>query len=809
MTFFSRIQAWILKKWQRKGFRWFMYIFFLLGIGYLFCLPRQLFQDPYSTVLEDRNGRLLGARIAADEQWRFPAMDSVPYKFATAIITFEDKRFYSHFGVDPLATGRALRLNISQGEVVSGGSTLSMQVIRMSRKGQGRTIPEKIFEMILASRMEWRYDKEEILALYTSHAPFGGNVVGLDAAAWKYFGRSANKLSWSEAATLAVLPNAPSLIHPGRNRDALQKKRDFLLDKLYQNQSIDSLSCALAKLEPLPQRPKSLPSYAPHLLEKVHQQHLAQKSERTILASTLHRETQRQLNEIVKQHYYSLRQNGIHNAAVLLLEVETGDVLAYVGNTPCTADDQGCAVDIIPSRRSTGSILKPFLYASMLNEGELLPDMLVPDVPSYYSGYNPTNYNRSYQGAVPASRALARSLNIPAVRMLSRYGVPRFQHNLQRYGLTTLDRPASEYGLTLVLGGAEASLWDLAGTYASMARSLKHHTYYGGKYDPQAFHAPNYQIDNSQARLVPDQFAQLQTQGPLDAAAIYHTFEAMVEVTRPENEEFWQAFSSSQKIAWKTGTSYGFRDAWAIGCTPEYVVAVWVGNADGEGRPGLVGAKAAAPIMFDVFASLGGSNTWFDTPYDEMSLIPTCRQSGHRASKICPDVDTTWVLNKGLRIEPCPYHEEVFLDQSSVFQVSSECELPLNMTRKAFLVLPPTMEAYYRQTHPDFVPLPSFRPDCLAHQPPQKQMAFIYPRNGTKIYLPRDLDGSLSSVVFEAAHRDPSTIVFWHLDDRYLGDTKELHEMGLQPSVGWHTLSIVDENGEKLSCRFEILERED
>ncbi|MEL6653894.1 MAG: penicillin-binding transpeptidase domain-containing protein, partial [Bacteroidota bacterium] len=606
-------------------------------------------------------------------------------------------------------------------------------------------------------------------------------VVGLDAAAWKYFGRNAYQLSWSEAATLAVLPNAPSLIHPGRNRNALKKKRDFLLDKLWQNQTIDSLSCALAKLEPLPQKPRPLPSYAPHLLEKVHQKHLREQPERTVFASTLHRETQRQVNQIVQQHYYRLRQNEIHNAAVLVLEVETGDVLAYVGNTPCQSDDEGCAVDIIPSRRSTGSILKPFLYAAMLNEGELLPDMLVPDIPSYYSGYNPTNYNRTYQGAVPASRALARSLNIPAVRMLSRFGVARFQHQLKRYGLQTLNRPASDYGLTLVLGGAEASLWDLAGTYASMARSLSLHTYYGGKYDPNAFREPNFNIFKSQPKRLPADFEDLQSQGPLDAAAIWHTFEAMLAVTRPENEEFWQAFASSRKIAWKTGTSYGFRDAWAIGCTPEYVVAVWAGNADGEGRPGLVGAKAAAPILFDVFASLGGKNQWFEAPYNEMSLVPLCRHSGHIASSICPDVDSAWVLNKGLRLEACPYHEEIFLDPSQDLQVNSECESPLDMRRQAYLILPPTMETYYRQAHPDFVPLPPFREDCLRSLPPQQQLALIYPRRGTRIYLPRDLDGSLSSVVFEAAHRDPSAWLYWHLDDQYLGKTRELHEMAIQP----------------------------
>ncbi|MEL6843369.1 MAG: penicillin-binding protein 1C, partial [Bacteroidota bacterium] len=219
-------------------------------------------------------------------------------------------------------------------------------------------------------------------------------------------------------------------------------------------------------------------------------------------------------------------------------------------------------------------------------------------------------------------------------------------------------------------------------------------------------------------------------------------------------------------------------------------------------------AKAAAPILFDVFASLGGKNQWFEAPYNEMSLVPLCRHSGHIASSICPDVDSAWVLNKGLRLEACPYHEEIFLDPSQDLQVNSECESPLDMRRQAYLILPPTMETYYRQAHPDFVPLPPFREDCLRSLPPQQQLALIYPRRGTRIYLPRDLDGSLSSVVFEAAHRDPSAWLYWHLDDQYLGKTRELHEMAIQPEAGEHSLSIVDESGAKVNCSFEILERE-
>ncbi|RMG63298.1 MAG: penicillin-binding protein 1C, partial [Bacteroidetes bacterium] len=383
-----------------------------------------------------------------------------------------------------------------------------------------------------------------------------GNVVGLETAAWKYFGRAATELSWAESATLAVLPNAPALIHPGRNREALLIKRNRLLDRLRDQGLLDSTSHYLAQLEPLPERPLPLPMLAPHLLERTHQERLAsQASGPARIQVTLDGGLQQQALALVARHYAELAENGIHNAGALVLSVPTGDVLAYVGNTPCEGPGEGCAVDVIPARRSTGSILKPLLYAAMLQDGELLPDMLVPDVPAYYGSYHPANYDRRYQGAVPASQALARSLNVPAVHMLQRYGVSRFQRVLQQVGLTTIDRPADDYGLTLILGGAEASLWDLAGVYASMGRSLRYFPEYDGRYDPAGFRPPNLYLDRSQGPLPISKRDRLQAGSPLEAGPIWHTLQAMVSVARPESDRFWELFASSDRIAWKTGTS--------------------------------------------------------------------------------------------------------------------------------------------------------------------------------------------------------------------------------------------------------------
>jgi len=807
VTHFLRLGKNLGKKgWQsfwKRPLRWSIGL--VLLILYAKCLPDPLFTSPYSNILRDRNGELLSARIAEDGQWRFPPLDTVGHIFSDCITTFEDKRFAYHPGVDPIAMARAIWLNVSRGKVVSGGSTLSMQVIRLSRREQKRTFGEKLIEVILATRLEIRYTKEEILALYASHAPFGGNVVGLPAASWKYYGREPSQLSWAEMATLAVLPNAPGLIHPGRNRTALLEKRNRLLKALWEVEILDSTGYDLALLEDLPARPLPLPDVAPHLLDYMVQQHLSENEAE--MQATVDRILQKRANGIVARHHAQLRLNGIHNAAALILDVNTGDALAYVGNTPCSEDNEGCRVNVIPSRRSTGSILKPFLYASMLTDGELLPHTLVADIPSYYAGYQPANYDRTYRGAVPASKALARSLNIPAVRMLQAHGIPKFHDELKRLGLTTLNRLPSDYGLSLVLGGAEASLWEVAGIYAGMARSLREFREYDARYDPHAFRAPNVQIGLSRGRIPQQKRGSLVRQSPLSAAAIWHTFEAMVEVTRPSEDAFWENFASADRIAWKTGTSFGYRDAWAVGCTPEYVVAVWVGNADGEGRPGIVGSQAAAPIMFDLFDALGGNNGWFTPPYDELSEVALCRQSGHRASSLCPQVDSAWIPETGLRTGSCPYHQLVHLSADRRWQVHGQCYSPLEMRHEAFFVLPPTQAWYYSQQQPNYEEVPPFSPQCQGNVAErQTQMEWVYPHYGARIYIPVDLDGSRSETVFKVAHRQADSQLFWHLDETYLGETREIHHLALSPGVGPHVITVVDAAGNRISRQFEVVE---
>lgn len=786
MNFWSKIKSFPKRsvKWIWKQKFYFLGAWAIVFIIWLYCTPDEFFDDPTCTILTDKDGNILNARIADDGQWRFPPREDVPYKFKQAIIQFEDRDFYEHWGISFKAFGRAMQQNISAGRVVSGGSTITMQVVRLSRKGQSRSISEKVVEVFQATRMEWTYSKDEILAMYASYAPMGGNVVGIDAAAWRYFGRKAEDLSWAESCLLAVLPNAPSLMHLDRNRDLLYEKRNRLIDRLFEVGIIDETEWQLALMEELPSAPPDLPSLAPHVIDKA----IGNGLKGQWVSSTLDSYLQNEVTNIVAYHHELLEQNEIHNAAAIILDLETKQVVAYVGNSYNKNNDHGNQVDVIKAPRSTGSILKPFLYAAMIEDGEITPNQLVEDVPMIVSGYAPKNYDEKYDGVVPAHRALARSLNVPIVKLLKQYGVQKFHQKLNDIGLTTVNRPSSDYGLSLVLGGAEASLWDLTTIYGNMAITLNNYRS-GAKNQFE-----NFKLYDANKNVIGKSFSP---------EAVWTTFEALLDVARPEEDGNWQQFNTSQKIAWKTGTSYGFRDAWAIGVTPKYAVGVWVGNADGEGRPGLVGIKAAAPILFDIFSRLDGTE-WFSQPFDEMVELEICKETGFKASHICPHKETTSVPKSCESAQVCPYHQMIHTTLDGKYRVNSSCESPHQMKSVPWMILPPLAEKYYKQKNPTYQSVPSYRPDCQ-YDDLAKPLAIAYPKKESHIYIPTNLDETKSKTVFEATHIRSQATIYWHLDDQFIGQTVGIHQVEYVPALGQHELKIVDDEGVETSVKFEVI----
>ncbi len=749
----------------------------LLLIGYIFCLPRQLFHVPYSTVVTDRNNELLGARIALDGQWRFPPRTTTPAKIQACFIEFEDNHFFHHWGVNPVSIGRAAYQNLKAGRVISGGSTITMQTIRLARNNP-RTFSEKFIEMIWATRLEFRYSKEKILSLYVSHAPFGGNVVGLDAAAWRYFGHSADDLSWAEAAMLAVLPNSPAMIHLSKSRQALLDKRNRLLTRLHTKGVLDDSSYELALSEPLPQEPKPLPQIAPHLTDYFYQTRNGNYS-----VSTIDRGIQLQIEELIERWNGEFSRSDIRNIAILVIDVQKNQPIAYCGNVHFNKTNSGNQVDIIRSPRSTGSILKPFLYYAMLQEGSILPHTLLPDIPININGFAPQNFSQQFEGAVPASEALARSLNIPTVTMLQRYGVPKFYNFLKQTGISTLTRPASHYGLSLILGGAEGTLWDITCAYTDMARCLKG-------------------LDKTDCSLLLSDSAHNASSvvptSSFSPCAVWQTFEAIKEVNRPEEID-WRTIPSMQTIAWKTGTSYGFRDAWAVGVTPRYAVGVWVGNATGEGKPGLVGARTAGPVMFDVF-NLLPSSPWFVRPSEGFVDAEVCHLSGHLKGRFCEETDTILILPAGLKTEACPYHHRINLSADGTQRIYESCINTEATIQKNWFTLPPVWEWYYKQRHPEYKTLPPFKPGC--GEDILRPMQFVYPTMNARIFLPRQMDGSKSQLTFELVHSVPKATVYWHLDNNYLAETQDFYKISLLPSSGKHTMTAVDNEGNTVSVTF-------
>jgi penicillin-binding protein 1C len=481
-------------------------------------------------------------------------------------------------------------------------------------------------------------------------------------------------------------------------------------------------------------------------------------------------------------------QMGVFNAACLILDTATGEVLAYIGNVRSPIAEH---VDIIQARRSSGSILKPFLFAGMLDSGDLMPFELVSDIPTRIDSYRPENNTRTYTGAITASEALTRSLNVPAVRALRTYGTNRFVSLLEDLGVTTLFRSGVEYGLPLILGGAEVTLWDMTGIYAGLARTAMNNDRDSiSKFFPPSYFRRDYVTSRNE-----------RTQSPISQGAAWITLNALTGVIRPEEEASWRNFANSDNIAWKTGTSFGFRDAWAIGVTERWTVGVWIGNATGEGRAELRAAVTAAPVLFEIFSFLE-SSSWIEKPFSALNSVEVCAYSGFPLGPACETITFTDIPINAPRRTPCPFCRTIVLNEEGTRQIRITENVTERPVTRSWFILPPAEEWYYRRWNLDYKPPPPFdgHRDSIA-----VPLALFNPEENTQLYVPTELDGSPGKIVFSAAHRDENAIIFWHLDNIYLGQTSVFHETEIRPSAGSHSLTIVDEQGNMITRTFTVL----
>jgi penicillin-binding protein 1C len=449
-------------------------------------------------------------------------------------------------------------------------------------------------------------------------------------------------------------------------------------------------------------------------------------------------------------------------------------------------------VDIVQRPRSTGSILKPFLHAAALDASLLLPQMLVADVPTQLRGFRPENFDRAFRGVVPADQALAQSLNVPAVRLLRDYGYPRFHELLQRLGFTTLTREPDHYGLALILGGAEATLWDVMGAYANLADGARAARAGEGQH-------------RRMLRWLLDETPRSSEPRALSIGASWLTQEALLSVSRPADEAGWERFADSRQIAWKTGTSWGLRDAWAVGSSTAHTVGVWAGNADGRGVPGLTGGTGAAPLLFALHEVLPRS-PWYATPMGALKTVRTCRDDGFLASGLCEARDTL-VPQRSHFDRQSPYHQLVHLDAGGQ-RVNADCVAVDRMRHVSWFVLPPALAHFYRLQHGDYRPLPPWRAGCGdAVDGAQSMMEFLYPDAGGRIYVPVDLDGRRGRAVLEVVHRDPAAVLYWHIDEDFAARTELQHQLAVDLPQGEHRVTVVDAEGRRMTRQFTVLAR--
>jgi penicillin-binding protein 1C len=743
---------------------------------------RSPFPDNYSRIVYDAQGRLLRATLAPDGQIRFPLTEGpLPFKYVSAVTACEDRRYFSHPGVDPLALIKSLYVNISRARRVRGGSTIPMQVARLSNP-KHRTYLNKILEGACAVKLTLHNSKHDLLRLYAAHVPMGGNIVGIEAASWRYFGKPVSEMTWAEAALFTVLPNAPSMINLAKANGRLRLKRNRALEVLRSRGVIDSLTCVLSKQEPLPSGSDALPFEARHFSQRV----LA-SSTAAVCRTTLDLGIQHRVEEIIRLYNRQYGASGIQNIAALVVQTPSGRVTAYAGSQDFSDTLHHGQVDGVSAHRSTGSLLKPFLVAKALDRGPYVLESVLQDVPTFYGSFCPQNASNEYCGLATMRQALIQSLNVPMVRLLYWYGVNDFYADLRNAGVSGLFRPAQGYGLSLILGGAESSLWDLTRMFEGlgnlgMVRPLT------TTLDQRAFGDTGRFCREGAAWLVLTTLSQLH---------------------RPGSEYYWTLFTNQIPVAWKTGTSYGQKDAWAIGTNRQWTIGVWVGNFSGEGNPSLGGAQSAGPVLFEQFRALADKSRdlWFTKPEYDLRTVTVCRSSGLLPTAVCGDTIHAEQPLSAFQVSSCPWHQRCMVSRTKGFSVCSRCWNGVDTVWKVKTLYPPSVRAILSRHGWPGDSLPRHNPACpVAH--PQTGIEIVYPSENVSIIVPRNLQGSYEKVVFKAECQRPSARLYWYLDGSFLAETVGQHTLAVDlRQSGKHSVAVQNGEGDLAKVKFSSFRR--
>ena len=770
-----------------------------------FPLPKEKLHLPSSTVVVDRNGEWLRAFTSTDDMWRIPenTLENVSPQFQTAMLTYEDRWFYHHWGINPVAILGAMYDNLKTGRVVRGGSTITMQLARLMEPKE-RTIPNKMIEMFRALQLELTYKKSEILTYYFNMLPYGGNIVGSAAASRLYFNKPQNALSLGEAALLAAIPNSPERLRPDRYPNRALKARKKVLQRMINAGKITEHQMEEALQEHIPTERYSLPFKAPHLsriLATKRSSHLSGNSEKPWIHTTIDSRYQDIAERILRERIRPLQTQGISTGAVIVMDTKSHNVLAMVGSHDFFDAEYSGQVNGTLAIRSPGSTLKPFIYALAIDKGVITPGTLLYDVPVDYLGYSPVNFDGKYTGYVTAREALANSLNVPAVNLYAKTGKNQLYLFLRRAGISTFANE-NKYGLPLVLGGCGVNLLELTNLYAGLANMGVFSPYRVVKNDENDIGMQKRNKTNP-IHTVSTPISDYQLLTPESSWIVT---EMLTTLKRPDFPETFELTGTMPKVAWKTGTSYGHRDAWSIGYSPEFTIGVWIGNFNGTGSPILSGSDTAAPILFSLFTALSGEKTsqWFSKP-ERLEERSVCSLSGRLLTPHCPTPATDMYIPSISPVDKCHIHKNIQIDISTGERLCSSCRTGRKYRDETIAVWPSEVATWLNASGYAVPVLPTHNVNCtrlLTGTPP----IILSPTRETVYHIRSGVPPEFQKIRLSASVSGDTQGLYWFLNGELISKGEAVEPAFLIPVVGNHQLTCIDEAGRSTSLPLTIVQ---
>lgn len=759
----------LLKALKRTGLA-------LSALVLLFFLLHWIFPPPsppdFSTIVTDRKGEILHGYLTSDEKWRMVTeLNEISPLLQKTIIAKEDKYFYAHPGINPAAVFRAFFKNVFRMKRTSGASTITMQVARLLEPRR-RNLGSKLIEMFRALQLEWVYSKKEILQLYLNLVPYGGNIEGVKAAAYLYFNKAPDHLSLAEITALSIIPNRPSSLVIGRHNDRIVAERNRWLQKFAEDKVFTSREIADALAEPLQATRGKVPRLIPHLAYRL------KRGGGHLLPTAIDLNTQLKTEKLVADYTRGLRLRQIQNAAVIIIDNKTHEVITYVGSSSFADTTDGGQVNGARAIRQPGSTLKPLLYGLCVDEGLMTPKTILTDVAVNYQGYAPENYDEKFNGYVTMEYALEHSLNIPAVKGLRALGKDKLVSKLISCDFKQIRKDQQKLGLSMILGGCGTNLEEMTALFSAFAQEG---TWYAPVYLRQGGHP-------RQVRL-------------LSPAANFMVTEILSKINRPDFPLNWTATEKMPKIAWKTGTSYGRRDAWSIGFNKHYTIGVWVGNFSGVGVADLSGAQTATPLLFRIFNTIDydTESEWFTMPAD-CEWRQVCSETGQPPSAVCENKVMDYFIPLVSSTLPCNNRQEIMVSPDEKVSYCKACAPASGYKKKWIRLIELEMQQWYETNHLNYEKLPQHFAECevvfkgkapLILSPTANGEYFISKKNPEPIQLSCQTGNDVSRV-------------YWYIDDQFYKSASPGEKLFFLPREGPVKISCTDDKGRNNNIRIQV-----